>query len=79
MGTQIAEIREIVGRLDERTQAIQDDVAEIRKNHGDRINTHSGRLGSLERSRAKGRGAIAILAGLAAWVGWDEITGLWRH
>ncbi len=65
MDNQVAEILEIAGRLDERTQAIQTDVQQI----GERLDVHSKRLGSLEKDRARLYGMGAVLVVIAGWVG----------
>ncbi len=62
MDKQIAETREIVGRLDERTKTIQQDVADIKKDYGPRLRKVEGRQHWL-------LGAVAVIAiGVAgAW------------
>ncbi len=62
MDTLIAETREIVGRLDERTRAIQEDVAEIKKNYGPRLR----RVENRQHWILGGGAAVAALA-VGAW------------
>ena len=63
--TKITEIHEIVGRLDERTQAIHEDVTEIRKDYGPRLlrveNRQHWLLGA-------GAAAAAVVAGAWQWI-----------
>ncbi len=74
MDNQVAEILEIAGRLDERTQAIQTDVQQI----GERLNSHSKRLSSLEKGRARLYGMGAAVAVLAGWAGLDSVAKFFR-
>lgn len=62
MDTLIAETREIVGRLDERTQAIQEDVTEIKKDYGPRLRRVENRQHWL-----LGAGAVIATGIAGAW------------
>lgn len=63
--------REMVIRLDERLRAVHEDTTEIRRTVRDHTKDCEKRVGSLESSRAKGRGALGVLAAVAGWVGWE--------
>ena len=58
----IAETREIVGRLDERTSVIQEDVAAIKKDYGPRLRKVENRQHWL-----LGAGAAAAALATGAW------------
>lgn len=62
MDPKITEIHEIVGRLDERTQAIQADVTEIKKDYGPRLLRVEGR-----QNWILGLGAGLGVAATSAW------------
>lgn len=62
MDTIIAETREIVGRLDERTRAIQEDVTEIKKDYGPRLRRVENRQHWL-----LGVGAVVTMVMVGAW------------
>ncbi len=61
----IAETREIVGRLDERTKATQEDVAYIKNDYGPRLQRVENRQHWL---LGVGAGAVALVAGAWQWV-----------
>lgn len=44
----------------------------------ERLDKHDGRIGGLERSRAKIWGAGGVLAVLASSLGWDEMMRLFK-
>ena len=58
----IAETREIVGRLDERTKTIEVDVADIKRDYGPRLRKVEGRQHWLF-----GAGAAVVLLATGAW------------
>ena len=74
MSDNLTKLLEITARLDERTGAIQQDVAEIKVENQRRLDTHSQRLGDLEHSRAKARGVLWVLGGLISFVGGERLV-----
>ena len=69
-------ILEKLARLDERVAAVQEDVRELKVQHRERLNLHSKRIGSLENTRARGRGAMAAMVFAVTLLGGDKAVQL---
>jgi len=69
--------RELLIRLDERLKAVQKDVRIMNQVHVTRLNDHSDRIQSLERTRSYQKGGAGLLALLAAAGG--AIVTMFRH
>ncbi len=74
----LAELLASSARVEEQVAGTRRDVAELKTLHHERLNVHSKRLGSLERSRAKMIGGSkvlgvvgSVLAALIGWVSYD--------
>ena len=55
------DLMQAIGRLEGKVDAIGTDMASVKVATTERLNVHSTRLGSLERSRAKAYGGAGVL------------------
>lgn len=79
MDSHVAELLASSARVEEQIAGTRRDVAGLKTLHHERLNKHSDRLGSLERSRAKAFGmakaASVIGSMITAFVGWMFYDG----
>ena len=73
------DVMHALGMLQAEVSGCREDIKEIRGDHKERLNHHSGRLGSLEASRAKSTGVLAFVGAIATALGirtlWEMLGG----
>lgn len=73
------DVMHALGVLQAEVSGCREDIKEIKGDHKERLNHHSGRLGSLEASRAKSTGVMALIGVVATTLGakalWEMFGG----
>jgi len=72
------DIHTAIGKLQGTVESLDTHVKERLDRDTNRLDIHAKRIGGLETSRAKMWGAGAVLAAIAGFLGFDEISNLFK-